>query len=76
MKKMDEMEMSINLKAIRCSSIFTNVALLVWFIYDSIHTHTLTLPFYILSIGNAIYFCTTQILRWKMDDMGGRKSFT
>ncbi|WP_010241323.1 hypothetical protein [Clostridium arbusti] len=74
MKKMDEMEMSINLKAIKWSGTFTNIALLVWSIYNFIHTHTLTLPFYILNIEIAIYYCTTQILRWKMDDMDGRKS--
>jgi hypothetical protein len=49
MKKMDEMEMSINLKAIKWSWLFTAIALFAWCIYDFINTpNKLSFAFLIL----------------------------
>ncbi|AGK96821.1 hypothetical protein [Clostridium pasteurianum] len=74
MKKMDEMEMSINLNAIKWSHIFTSVSLLVWSVYDFTHTNKPSLAFFILIMSNLIYFFISQISKWKMGDINGRKA--
>ena len=73
MKKMDEMQMSINLKAIRWSYLFTVIALFLWTAYDFIHFHTISLAFYILVAQHFIYFLVSNIAKWKMGDGDGRK---
>lgn len=74
MKKMDEMQMSINLKAIRWSYLFTVISLFIWSIYEYIHTHTFTLAGYILIAQNLLYFLISNIEKWKMGDENGRNS--
>ena len=74
MRKMDEMEMSINLKALRWSYLFTVIALFLWTVYDFIKTHTLTLAFFLLISQNLIYFYASQIYKWKMGDKEGKTS--
>ena len=73
MRKMDEMEMNINLKAIKWSWLFTVIALFAWFVYNFIQTHTFSLAFYLLIMQNLIYFLVSQISKWKMGDENGHK---
>ncbi len=47
MRKMDEMEMKINLDSIRIAWTFTVVSLFAWAIYDFVRTGDITLPFYL-----------------------------
>jgi uncharacterized membrane protein YoaT (DUF817 family) len=69
------MEMSINLKAIRWSYLFTVIALFAWTIYDFVYSHKFSLAGYILITQNLLYLFISQILKWKMDDTNGRTSF-
>ena len=75
MRKMDEMEMNINLKAIHWSWFITAVALFVWVVYEFVKTHTFSIAFDILILQSIIYLLVTQISKWKMGDENGRKSF-
>lgn len=74
MSKMDEMELSISLKANKWSHFFTVIALFVWTVYDFIQTHKLSIAFYILIMQNLIYYFVIQTSKWKMGDTDGRKS--
>lgn len=73
MKKMDEMQLSINLKAIKASWFFTVLALFVWGMYDWIQKHTISLAFFLLITQNLVYFFSSQILKSKVCDEDGRK---
>jgi len=73
MKKMDEMQMSINSKAIKWSWLFTVIALFIWAVYDFVHTHTVSLAFYLLITQNLVYFFVSQISKCKMGDEDGSK---
>lgn len=66
-RKMDEMEMSITVKAIRLSWFYSNSFLLVWICYDFITTKTFQwLPF-ILMISQSLIFWIAQLyLKWKL----------
>ena len=75
MKKMDEMQMNINLKAIKWSWFFTVIALFIWAVYDFVQTHTVSLAFYLLITQNLVYFFVSQISKCKMGDEDGRKGF-
>lgn len=73
MKKMDEMQMSINLKAIKWSWLFTAIALFIWAVYDFVRTHTVSVAFYLLITQNLVYFFVSQISKCKMGDEDGSK---
>lgn len=74
MRKMDEMEMAISLRAIRWAYLFTVFALLVWGIRDFICQGTVTMPIYLLIFQNLVYFFTTNISKIKVGDEDGKKS--
>lgn len=74
MHKMDEMEMSINLKAIKWSWLFTVIALFAWGLYDFIKTHVITPAIYIVIFQNVIYFLVNQITKWRVGDTKARNS--
>jgi len=65
MKKIDEKEMGINLKAIKWSWAITGIALLLWAIYDYITTYTYSIVLIILNLQITIYFAITQVCKWK-----------
>ncbi len=71
MRKMDEMEMKINLDSIRIAWTFTVVSLFAWAIYDFVRTGDITLPFYLLILQNIVYFLATNISKWRMGDKTG-----
>ena len=68
-KKADEMEMSINFKAMRLSWVFVSVALIIWMFYEFITTGELnTILFSIVMLQNIIYFGSKLYLTKKMSD--------
>lgn len=74
MRKMDEMELAISLRAIRWAYLFTVLALLVWGIRDLICQGTITMPIYLLIFQNVVYFFATNISKMKAGDEDGKKS--
>lgn len=66
MKKMDEMEMSINLKAIKMAWFYTVLFLFIWIIYEFTQTGSVGLPFILLISQNPIYLLVRQILLRRM----------
>ena len=73
MRKMDEMELSINQKGIKWSWIFMVLALAIWGIYDLIKTPSTSLPLILLSLQFIVYFFVTNIFKWKVGDDNGKK---
>lgn len=67
MRKMDEMEMSISLKAIKWAWSYTVVFLFIWMTYDFITTGSTGLPFILLISQNIILLGTQSLLKWKME---------
>lgn len=66
MKKMDEMEMSISLKAIKGAYAYTILFLVIWFIYDYIQTRTFGLISFLLITQNLILMGIQLFLKWKL----------
>lgn len=63
-RRMDEMEMSINLKSVRITWVYGLSFLLVWSAYNVIRTGNLGLPFILLASQLVIYyFCRRMITR-------------
>lgn len=57
MNKADEMEMTINFKAIRVSWIFIIVFLMVWVLFDIvIYGHIISIQLVLLLLQNTIFF--------------------
>lgn len=74
MRKMDEMEMNINLKSIKWSYFFTCIALFTWGTYDFIKRHQISPALNILIFQGIVYFFVSCIYKWKMGDDNGSKS--
>lgn len=74
MRKMDEMELSISLRAIRWAYLFTVLALFGWGLWDSIHLGEVTPPLYLLIFQNLVYFTALQISKIKVGDTDGKRS--
>jgi uncharacterized membrane protein YhdT len=66
MKKMDEMEMSISLKAIKWAWGYTISFLAIWGIYDFIQTRTSGLIFFLLMTQNLVLIGIQSYLKWKL----------
>ncbi|MBX4262204.1 hypothetical protein KTC96_24560 (plasmid) [Clostridium estertheticum] len=66
MRKQDEMEMSISLKAIKVAYAYTILFLAIWFIYDFTQTGILGLGFILLISQNLILMGTQLFLKWKI----------
>jgi len=68
MKKMDEMEMSINLKAIKWTWFYTVMFLFVWTVLDRIKQDNFNSPAFLLLITqNLIYLAISQYLKWNLN---------
>ena len=66
-RKMDEMEMSINLKAIRLAWGYSALFLLVWVIYDWITAGSYNgLAFILMTSQFVIYWGVQIFLKWKL----------
>ncbi len=74
MKKMDEMQLAISLRAIRWSYLFTVIALLGWGVRDFINQGVITTPIYLLIFQNLVYSLATHISKAKVGDDKGKKS--
>lgn len=66
MRKMDEMEMSISLKAIKWAWAYTVLFLVIWVIYSYIKTKTFGLPFFLLITQNLVLNAIQYFLKWKL----------
>ncbi len=65
--RMDEMEMSINLKAIKVSWIFTILSLLIWITYEWIKYDSFNwIAFIIMDSQTILYWGVQLILKWKL----------
>ncbi|WP_333888331.1 hypothetical protein [Clostridium sp.] len=66
MRKMDEMEMSISLKAIKGAWAYTVLFLAIWIIYDCVHARALGLESFLLVTQNLILMAIQYFLKWKL----------
>lgn len=66
MRKMDEMELSISLKAIKIAWIYTVLFLAVWLAYDFINGNKPGLEFLLLITQNLVLIGIQSLLKWKM----------
>lgn len=73
MKKMDEMETSINLNAIKWSWCFTALALFAWSVYDFFQSQQGSIASCLFGMQILVYFLITQISKSKVEDARGRR---
>ncbi len=66
MRKMDEMEMAISLKAIKVAWFYTVIFLFIWTIFDYIKTGSFTLALFLLISQNIVYLASQLYLKQKM----------
>ncbi|MBC3887815.1 hypothetical protein GH810_05780 [Acetobacterium paludosum] len=66
MRKMDEMEMSISLKAIKGAWAYTVLFLAVWGVIDYIQTGRFGFPFFLLITQNLVFMAIQTFLKWKL----------
>lgn len=67
MRQMDEMEMSISLKAIKIAWFYTILFLFIWTIYDWVQNDTWGLAFFLLITQNILLNGSQLFLKWKMN---------
>ena len=66
-RKMDEMEMTVNLKAVKSAWLFGILFLLVWIGYDRLKTDTYNgIAFILMTSQLIIYWTVTLFLKWKL----------
>lgn len=65
-RRADEMEMSINFKAMRLAWVFGNIALLVWAIISQITGDTSQIQIAIILIQTVIFFGSQSYMQRKM----------
>lgn len=67
MRKMDEMEIAINLKAIKWAWIYTVMFLFTWTVLDYVKHGTISTPAFLLLITQTmIYLAISQYLKWNL----------
>ncbi|MDD2619712.1 MAG: hypothetical protein PHC92_03460 [Syntrophomonadaceae bacterium] len=69
MRKMDEMELSISLKAIKWAWFYTVLFLFAWTVYDYLKEGGFfnTTASFLLVTQNLIYLGISQFLKWKLE---------
>lgn len=72
MKKMDEMELNINIKGIKWSWFFLVISLFVWGVYEYVKTQVISMPLILLTSQYLVYFFVTNIAKLKMGDERGK----
>ncbi len=66
-RKADEMEMSINLKAMRLAWVFETIALLAWAVISQIKEDgNALIPVTIIAVQNAVFFGSQSYMTRKM----------
>ena len=66
MDEMDEMEMTISRIAIKGAWIYTIIFLVIWDIYDYIHTGKLGTANFLLITQGLVLILTQSFLNWKL----------
>ncbi|MBU3161634.1 hypothetical protein KPL37_18210 [Clostridium frigoris] len=66
MIKMDEMELSISLKAMKWTLVYTTIFLVIWDIYDYTQTGILGIGFILLISQNLVLMAIQSFLKWKL----------
>lgn len=66
MRKMDEMELSISLKAIKWAWAYNITFLAIWIVYDYFKTQQFGLPFFLLVTQNLVLLFIQYSLKWKL----------
>lgn len=67
MKRMDEMEMAINLTSIKWAWFYTVLFLFTWTILDYVKRGDFNTPaFLLLTTQNLIFLAISQYLKWKL----------
>ena len=66
MRKMDEMELSINLKAIKWAWGYTIIFLFGWIVYDYVHGNRNSVSSFLLITQNLVWISVQYFLKWKM----------
>ncbi|MBU3190853.1 hypothetical protein K9O30_16255 [Clostridium bowmanii] len=66
MKKIDEMEMTISRIAIKAAWIYIIVFLVIWDIYDYIHTGKLGIVNFLLITQGLVLISIQSFLKWKL----------
>ena len=74
LRKMDEMEIALNLSAIKWSWAYAVAVLAIWSVADFVRLGTLTLPAYLLITQNLIYFFALHIGKWRAGDESGKRA--
>lgn len=68
-QKMDEMQMHINLQAIRWTYLFITVVLFIWGAHDFILSpHKMPMAILLLILQNLVYYMVTAILKSRMGE--------
>ena len=73
MKKSDEMQLHIELSAMKWAWAFDVAVLLVWGVWDRARTGHFTGPMYLLVLQNLLYLVAVQIGKWRVGDEEGRR---
>ncbi|OAA90415.1 hypothetical protein WY13_01319 [Clostridium ljungdahlii] len=66
MRKMDEMEMSISLKAIKFAWAYTIIFLAIWMVYNVIHGKEFEVISFLIVTQNIILMAVEYFLKWKL----------
>lgn len=66
LRKMDEMEMSVNLNAIRFSWGYSMLFLFVWVLYDWIRNGITGTAFILMTSQFIVYWSIQLFLKWKL----------
>jgi len=73
MRKMDEMESSINQIGIKWSWFFTVLSLFIWGGFSYYKSQEMSIPMILLIMQFLVYFVVTSIAKSKVDDNSGKK---
>lgn len=74
MKKMDEMELHIQLRAMRWAWLADVLVLAVWGIWGTAKTGRMTAPMYLLIFQNLVFFVGVQLGKLRVGDPEGKRS--
>lgn len=75
-QKMDEMQMHINLQAIRWTYLFITIVLLIWGAHDFILSpHKIPMAILLLILQNLVYYMITAILKSRMGERAALRRF-
>lgn len=71
---MDEMELHIQLRAMRWAWLADVLVLAVWGIWGTVKTGRMTAPMYLLIFQNLVFFVGVQLSKLRVGDPEGKRS--